>query len=71
MFNTRPAGTIEFREGDNVVVLADGMYPCTPGVFIQLKKDVKWAEIRERSGVVQSHPVSWLQHSDPMGDAAA
>jgi hypothetical protein len=68
MFNTRPAGTSEFREGDHVVVLAEGLYPCTPGVFIRPRKDVKWAEIRERSGVVQSHPVAWLQHADPPGN---
>ena len=35
MFNTRPAGTIEFREGDNVVVLADGMLRLHPVVWLQ------------------------------------
>jgi len=64
MFNTRPSGTAQFREGDDVVVLADGMYETTLGVFVRLRPDVNWADIRERKGVVQSHPVAWLRHSD-------
>ncbi len=62
MFNTRPTRTTEFKEGDNVV-LAEGTYQGTPGVFIRLRQDVNWADIRERSGVVRYHPVAWLQHS--------
>ena len=67
MFNTHPAGTIEFKEGNNLMVLADGMYPCTRGVFIRLSKDVNWAEVRERNGEVRCHPVVWLRHTDPPG----
>ena len=65
MFNTYPAGTTEFREGDNVMVLAEGMYPCTPGVFVRLREDIHWAEIKERDGMVRSHPVVWLRRADP------
>ncbi len=51
-----------FREGDEVV-LADGTYPGTPGVFLRLREDANWADITERSGRVRSHPVEWLAHA--------
>ena len=51
-----------FREGDEVV-LARGTYPGTSGVFLRLRPDVNWADITERSGVIRSHPVQWLDHS--------
>ncbi len=50
-----------FREGDEVV-LAQGTYPGTRGVFVRLREDINWADIRERNGVVRSHPVIWLAH---------
>jgi hypothetical protein len=49
-----------FRPGDKVV-LAEGTYQGTPGVFLNLRDDVNWADIREYTGVVRSHPVIWLQ----------
>ena len=61
MERNRPVGT-PFREGD-YVVLAEGTYPGTLGVFLRLKEDVNWADIAERSGVVRSHPVAWLDHA--------
>lgn len=51
-----------FREGDEVV-LKSGTYQGTPGVFLRLREDVKWADITERSGCVVNHPVEWLAHS--------
>ena len=48
-----------FREGDEVV-LATGTYQGTPGVFLRLREDVKWADITERNGSIRSHPVAWL-----------
>jgi len=57
-----------FREGDEVV-LARGTYPGTSGVFLRLRPDVNWADITERSGVIRSHPVQWLDHcasADPV-----
>lgn len=51
-----------FREGDEVV-LAEGTYQGTPGVFLRLREDVHWADITERSGAVRSHPVAWLAHA--------
>ena len=66
MFNTRPARMTEFKEGDHVV-LAEGTYQGTQGVFIRLRPDVNWADITEPSGAVRSHPVVWLQHADPPG----
>jgi hypothetical protein len=51
-----------FREGDEVV-LAEGTYQGTPGVFVRLKKDANWADVTERNGSVRSHPVAWLNHS--------
>ena len=61
MISIRPAGPT-FREGDEVV-LAEGSYQGTLGVFLRLKEDVNWADIRERNGDVRSHPVIWLAHS--------
>ena len=61
MLGTRPAAP-EFREGDQVV-LAEGTYQGTPGVFLRLKEDVKWADVTERDGSIRSHPVEWLAHS--------
>ena len=58
MTNTQPI----FREGDEVM-LAEGSYQGTPGVFLRLRADVKWADIRERDGSVRSHPITWLAHS--------
>jgi hypothetical protein len=51
-----------FRQGDDVV-LAQGSYQGTPGVFVRLREDPKWADITERDGSVRSHPVAWLAHS--------
>ena len=51
-----------FREGDEVV-LAQGTYPGTLGVFLRLKEDANWADIRERNGDIRSHPVVWLAHA--------
>ena len=53
---------VEFREGDEVV-LAEGTYQGTQGVFIRLREDVNWADVTERNGSVRSHPVAWLHHS--------
>jgi hypothetical protein len=57
--NTQP----EFHEGDKVV-LAQGSYQGTPGVFLRLKEDPNWADITERDGSVRSHPMVWLAHSE-------
>jgi hypothetical protein len=51
-----------FREGDNVV-LVRGTYQGTPGVFLRLRADPRWADITERDGIVRSHPLEWLAHS--------
>ena len=61
MLSTRPVGPA-FREGDEVV-LAEGTYQGTPGVFLRLKEDINWADITERDGGIRSHPVAWLAHS--------
>ena len=60
MMSTTPAAA--FREGDEVV-LANGTYQGTLGVFLRLREDVKWADITERNGLIRSHPVAWLAHS--------
>jgi hypothetical protein len=49
----------EFCQGDEVV-LAEGTYQGTVGVFLHLREDVNWADITESNGSVRSHPVSWL-----------
>jgi hypothetical protein len=61
MMSDRPVAT-GFRKGDEVV-LAEGTYQGTPGVFVGLTKDANWADITERDGSVRSHPVAWLDHS--------
>jgi hypothetical protein len=61
MTSAQPAGP-GFREGDEVV-LARGSYQGTLGVFLHLKEDPNWANIRERNGAVRSHPVIWLAHN--------
>ena len=53
---------LEFFEGDNVV-LAEGTYQGTLGVFLRLREDANWADIREPNGDIRSHPVIWLAHS--------
>ena len=51
-----------FRAGDEVV-LTGGTYRGTPGVFLKLREDVKWAEIAEHNGNMRIHPVEWLAHA--------
>lgn len=51
----------KFQKGDEVV-LAKGSYAGTSGVFLQLRADPKWADIRERDSQIRSHPVEWLAH---------
>ena len=58
MMSTQPA---TFREGDEVV-LAKGSYQGTLGIFLHMKEDTNWADIRERNGAICSHPVIWLTH---------
>jgi hypothetical protein len=59
--NDRPAAP-QFREGDPVV-LDNGTYQGTPGVFLRLRQDVNWADITERDGGIREHPVVWLSHA--------
>jgi hypothetical protein len=68
MMSTRLAGST-FHEGDEVV-LANGTYQGTLGVFLRLREDVKWADITERNGGVRCHRVTWLAHS-AMGRSSA
>ena len=60
MMSTQPAAPT-FREGDEVV-LAKGTYQGTLGIFLHMKEDANWADIRERNGAIRSHPVIWLAH---------
>lgn len=68
MFNAHPVSTTRFQAGDSVE-LAEGPCQSTRGVFIRLRQDVKWAEIRERNGTVRCHPVEWLQHAVIIGNS--
>lgn len=60
--------TTKFNEGDRVV-LSLGTYQGSTGVFLRLREDVKWADIRETGGDVRSHPIAWLAHA-PRNEAA-
>jgi hypothetical protein len=52
----------QFVRGEQVV-LAEGTYQGTCGVFLQLRPDIRWADIEERNGAIRSHPMQWLQHA--------
>lgn len=54
---------VAFLEGDEVV-LTKGTYTGTPGIFLRYRADLKWADISESSGILRSHPVSWLAHRE-------
>lgn len=54
--------TSEFHEGDEVV-LTTGAYQGTPGIFVELRHDPNWADIKEWNGRVRSHPVEWLKRA--------
>lgn len=60
MIGTTTVGPV-FREAEQVV-LAEGTYQGTTGVFLRLREDVNWADITERDGSIRSHPVAWLAH---------
>jgi hypothetical protein len=53
----------QFQVGDSVI-LAEGPYQGTAGVFVKLGADPNWADITERNGRVRSHAVRWLRHED-------
>ena len=55
-----PASISTFHKGDDVL-LAEGTYQGTTGVFLNLRTDPKWADIRESNSEVRSHPVEWLE----------
>lgn len=59
-----------FHKGDEVV-LVEGTYQGTLGVFVRLRDDAGWADIKERNGEVRSHPVAWLGHSVEGGWSSA
>ena len=61
MLSNRPIGP-SFHEGDEVV-LAEGTYQGTPGIFLRLTKDANWADISERNGSIRQHPMVWLAHA--------
>jgi ribosomal protein L24 len=50
----------EFRKGD-AVVLARGPNWGTRGIFLDYRKDAKWADITEAGAGVRAHPVEWLE----------
>ncbi len=58
MDHTEP---VIFHEGDKVI-LVEGTYQGTLGIFVRLRDDVGWADIMERNGEVRCHPVAWLGH---------
>ena len=68
MITNTPVATA-FHEGDEVV-LAEGTYQGTPGVFLRLRADANWADITERNGTIRSHPVVWLAHTTAIPGSA-
>lgn len=48
-----------FKKGDPVIMVK-GSYEGTPGVFLNLRSDPKWADIRETDDSVREHPVEWM-----------
>lgn len=64
MFNYRQDENVRFRAGD-AVVLANGPYEGTTGVFVTLlSNDDAWAEITERGDLARRHPVIWMRHAE-------
>jgi hypothetical protein len=61
----------EFRMGDAVVILYQGLYHGMPGRFLGLREDANWADIEERDGLVRSHPMLWLRRPEDLPDLAA
>jgi len=59
-----------FREGDEVV-LAEGTYQGTVGIFLHLREDINWADITESNGAIRSHPVAWLAFAKRHGRSPA
>lgn len=61
----RRINKVEFQRGDRVV-LTEGLYQGTPGVFetpgvyVALREDVNWAKIKELNNTVRRHAVRWL-----------
>ena len=54
-----------FEAGDSIV-LAEGTYQGTMGVFLHYSTgDSNWADIQERNGSVRSHPIVWMRHIEP------
>jgi hypothetical protein len=64
MISIRPVKQPEFRVRDKVA-RADGPCQGIPEVLLRVRKDINWAETRERDSMVRSHPVRWLHHPDP------
>jgi hypothetical protein len=50
---------LRFLKGDEVY-LAKGSYQGTVGIFLNLRNDPKWADIREPGDSIRTHPVEWL-----------
>jgi len=51
-----------FRKGDTVF-LAKGPSQGKVGTFLNFRYDnPKWADIFERTPLIRSHPVEWLEH---------
>ena len=48
-----------FQSGDPVYMVK-GSYEGTPGIFLNLRSDPKWADIREADDSVRAHPVEWM-----------
>lgn len=57
---SQPALTV-FQPGDSVI-LAQGSYQGTRGVFLRLRPDPRWADIVEANGQTRNHPLVWLAH---------
>lgn len=64
MMKNRYAGPA-FAAGEEVV-LTGGSYQGTMGVFLHLKEDPNWADIRERNGAIRNHPLVWMTHAAPV-----
>jgi hypothetical protein len=64
--NSNQPDSRPFHEGEEVV-LAEGTYKGTPGVFLHLRGDPNWADITEADGSVRNHPIVWLAHRSAVG----
>jgi hypothetical protein len=69
--DTNPTPPPDFRPGDAVRVLYQGLYNGMAGKFEGPAEDPNWAYVREENGVVRAHPIAWMRCPAPAEASSA